>query len=380
MRITIATGPLLPVPAVRGGSVPRMWMGIAEALARRGHAVVVVARSHPGQAERERSEGVDYLRFGGYDQGRGIALELARDLAYSLPAALRLPPADILVTNNFWMPVAAGFLARRAGRIVVNANRHPKGQYFLYRRAAAIAAASQAVAGAVARECPTLAPRTVVIPNTVDRAFLAQGARGGAAEGKRTLLYVGRLHPEKGVHLLLDAFAGLSARHREWRLVILGPDEAASGGGGAAYARRLRETARGLDVEFRAPVYDPEALAQAYRQADLFCYPTLADRGEALPVAPLEAMACGLPVVASALECMKEIVTEGETGWTFDWRGPQAAAALQRALGTAMGDPHALAAAGERARSFAQGFGCEAVAGRYEALFRSLVAGGPVDA
>jgi len=131
MRITIATGPLLPVPALRGGAIPRMWLGLAREFARHGHEVCVFARRFPGQPDSETDAGVRFLRVGGFDQGRLITLDILKDLAYASRAVWRLPDADILITNDFWLPVLASILRPETGRIVINANRFPKGQYFL---------------------------------------------------------------------------------------------------------------------------------------------------------------------------------------------------------------------------------------------------------
>lgn len=373
MRITIATGPWLPVPPLRGGSVPRMWMGLAEEFSKRGHSVCIVARAFKGQAEREDLRGVEYQRFGGYAQGRWIAFDLLKDFVYAVSASLRLPQADILVTNSFWLPVIAAATAPAAGRIVINANRFPKGQYRLYRGVACIAAASESVRNAIIHESPALADRTVVVSNTIDENFLRPQNTESRTSERRTLLYVGRIHPEKGVHLLVDAFAKICAEHADWRLKIIGPALASDGGGGPGYLESLRTAAKGRSIEFHDPIFDPAALADAYRESDLFCYPSLADRGEAFPVAPLEAMACGLPVVASAIECFSEIVSVGDTGWTFDHRGSGAVEALCSTLRVAMKDPEHLASMGARAAGFASRFSCEQVAGRYLAEFDRLV-------
>lgn len=347
-------------------------MGLVEEFARRGHSVCIFARSFNGQPRGEILRGVTYERFGGFQQSGSVILDLTRDLAYSMLAARRLPRADILVTNNFWLPVICALVSRSAGRIVVNANRFPKGQYRLYGGAAAIAAASTSVRNAIVRESPALAARTFVIPNTVDEAFLQTRIAPRRSSKRKTLLFVGRIHPEKGVHLLVEAFAAICARHQDWQLLIVGPVLEADGGGGAPYMQRLRHAAGGLPVKFADPVFDPVALAQIYRESDLFCYPSLADRGEALPVAPLEAMACGLPVVASAIDCQLEIVSNGDTGWIFDHRA-NAAASLSAVLEEAMRIPDRLTEMGACALEFARRYSRERIADDYLLQFGKLL-------
>ena len=65
----------------------------------------------------------------------------------------------------------------------------------------------------------------------------------------------------------------------------------------------------------------PNELAEEIRSADVYCYPSVAFHGEASPVAPLEAMACGLPPVVSDLPQFADYVKDGETGLVFAREG-----------------------------------------------------------
>jgi len=82
MRITIATGPWLPVPAINGGAIPRMWQGLAGEFAKRGHDVCIFARSDDRQPNEERINGVRYVRRGGATESLAITRDLAKDLVY----------------------------------------------------------------------------------------------------------------------------------------------------------------------------------------------------------------------------------------------------------------------------------------------------------
>jgi glycosyltransferase involved in cell wall biosynthesis len=302
-----------------------------------------------------------------------VRRDLLKDLAYALRAVRRLPAADILVTNDFWLPV---FAARRraAGRVVVNANRFPKGQFRLYRRAARIAAASTAVRAAIVAQCPALADRTRVFPNPIDtHVFRPAPARAGVAAPK-TLLYVGRVHPEKGVHLLVEAFRGIHAQRPAWSLRIIGPVATTQGGGGGGYLKELQQRANGLPVEFSEPIYHLDQLADAYRAADLFCYPSVAEQGESFGVAPLEAMACGVAPVVSALACFEDFLTPGETGWRFDHRASNPAGELAGQLLAATGDDAHRMATARRAAEVVQRFSLETVAREYLKDFVALLA------
>lgn len=332
MKISIVTGPWFPVPTLQGGAVPRRWQGVAEQFAAMGHQVTIVCRSYPGQPQQEIINGVRYLRHSGFPQSRSITWDLIKDLAYALLVLPVLPRADILVINDFWLPVFAATLRPNAGRVVVNAARFPKGQYHLYASADRFVAPSKAIQDAIAKQYPPANSRLRVIPNPIDTRVFYPPISPRLAKEDKTILYVGRVHPEKGIHLLLDAFAILSKQFPKVKLQILGPFKQNQGGGGESYLQLLKTKAQGLAVEFLAPIFDSRKLADAYRSADLFCYPSLAEKGESFGLAPLEAMATGLVPVVSNLACFRDFIEEDETGYFFDHRSTDAAKNLAATL------------------------------------------------
>lgn len=373
VNISIVTGPWLPVPPLQGGSVPRLWQGLAEEFASIGHQVTILCRSYPSQPQQETINGVRYVRHSGFPQSRSIALDLLKDLAYALVMMPVLPRADILIINDFWLPVFAAKLRPDAGRIVVNANRFPKGQYHLYKGVTRFAAASQAIQEAIANQYPAAIPQIRVFPNPIDTRVFSPPLSPRATKADKTILYVGRIHPEKGIHLLLDAFAILSRQLPQVKLRILGPVKENQGGGGEEYLRNLQTKAQGLPVEFSPPIFDLPKLADAYRAADLFCYPSLAEKGEAFPVAPLEAMATGLVPVVSDLACFKDLIEAGETGYFFDHRSSHAAKNLSDAFASAILNWEKTCQAGVKATQKAQEFSYAQIAALYLEDFEKLV-------
>ena len=350
-----------------------MWHGLAEEFAARGNEVVLIPRIFPGQPARESRHGVRYERRGGFAQGRSAYLNLAKDLIYAADVVRRLPRGDILVINDFWLPVLAGWFRETAGLIVISANRFPKGQYRLYRQAARVVAASRAIEKAVIEQTPMMADRVRQIPNPLDTNKFVPPAGGRSNRTGKKILYVGRLHPEKGIDLLVQAFRRIHQKHPEMSLHIVGPTEPAQGGGGQSYLLELRRLAGGLPVTFSAPEFDVSRLAAVYLDADLFCYPSVAEKGEALPVAPLEAMSAGLPVIVSGLECFLDFLVERETGLIFDHRSGDPVLALEQKLDEALGDWSWSLELGRRARDTAQRFGFNRVAGEFLADFECLL-------
>jgi alpha-1,6-mannosyltransferase len=114
--------------------------------------------------------------------------------------------------------------------------------------------------------------------------------RIGADPDAKLLLYVGRLVPEKNLGLLLDTLAMLHSENgRDWRLVLVGD--------GVERARFLAEAERRTpqSVRWLGHMQDRHQLARIYANCDVFVHP---NPREPFGIAPLEAMASGLPVVA----------------------------------------------------------------------------------
>ncbi len=333
MRITILQGAFFPVPPVRGGAVEKLWHQLGIAFARRGHEVTQISRAVPELPTTDIGDGVRHIRVSGYDQPPGTLALKWRDLCYTRRALRVAPRADILVTNTFWAPLLA---PSRLGRIYVSVERMPKGQMRLYRRASRLRACSQAVAEGIKREAASLADRVIVIPNPLpfvpDRPAETRSSSG-------QILYVGRIHPAKGVEHLLQAFTrakDTGAIPSSSRLVLIGPADTGRGGGGDVWWRKSLAKYDRTDIEWMGPIYDSLELDAHYRSASVLVYPTLDEAGEAMPVTPLEAMAWGCIPVVSDLACFRDYVVPGKNGYTFDHRSDNPIDALARTLAQAL--------------------------------------------
>jgi glycosyltransferase involved in cell wall biosynthesis len=335
MRITILQGAFFPVPPVRGGAVEKLWHQLGIAFANRGHVVTQISRKVPELPETDSIDGVRHMRVSGYDQPSGTLGIKWCDFRYTRRALWVAPPADILVTNTFWAPLLAG---PKLGRIHVSVERMPKGQMRFYRRAARLRACSQAVGEAIKCEAPSLANRVVVIPNPLpfvpDRPAETRLSPDG-------ILYVGRIHPIKGIELLLTAFVRAKdsgAIRASSRLTLVGPADTARGGGGETWWSTLLGQFIRTDIQWIGPIYDVKELDKHYRSAAVLVYPTLDEAGEAMPVTPLEGMAWGCIPVVSDLACFRDYIVPSKNGFVFDHRASEAvenlAAVLMRALST----------------------------------------------
>ena len=371
MRITIVTGAFLPVPPVMGGAVEKFWFNVGAEFARRGHTVVHVSRALPNLAQCEIISGVQHVRVRGFNASRGIFALKFLDFLYTIQAIRALPDADIVVTNTFWLPV---LLRRaRAGKIYVHVARFPKGQIRFYGRASRLQTPSSFVATAMANEAPLLRERISVIPYS---APAVEAGSSNFSQRERILLFVGRVHPEKGVHLLVEAFAKNTEALSAWKMVIIGSAEARHGGGGNDYLNSLRTIAHPVAsrVTFRGPVYDEQMLQREYQSARIFVYPSLADRGETFGLAALEAISTGCATVTSALGCFDDFSIDRETGFRFDHRASNPAGNLGALLVQIVRDEALLARIAAAGLRKAGEYSLPNIADRFLKDFESVIA------
>jgi glycosyltransferase involved in cell wall biosynthesis len=148
--------------------------------------------------------------------------------------------------------------------------------------------------------------RIVVLPTFVDAAQYDPDA-----DRKKRVVYIGRLTPEKGVHVLLDAFERVLGREglSDVELLVVGEGEPAYAGELVARARRISP-----QVKFVGAL-DAEAVRRLLTGALLSVVPSL--WYENLPNAILESLAAGTPVVASDLGSMAEVLRGTDAGFLF---------------------------------------------------------------
>ena len=352
MRISIVTGFFLPVPAVSGGATEKIWFGLARIFAAAGHSVTFISRSWPGLAPSETVDGIRHVRLQGFNHTKRLPVNLLLDLIWGLRVARSLPAGDIVICNTITLPAWLPRLKPSAGKVVVMIGRVPKGQAAFYGGVARIYAPSTFVAKRIGSSRMT--QRTIVTGYPIDWKGLAGSAR--QSPPPVTVGYVGRLHPEKGIGMLVRAACRISARSGlpNWRLRIVGPTSVEEGGGGEEWLAALREeagAALGDRIEWHPPEFDPDKLAAVYGGIDVFCYPSLADKGETFGVSVAEAMAARCAVVVSALDCFSDLVDDGRTGLVFDHAAKDAEDLLADRIGRLIADEgtrNGLALAGQQ--------------------------------
>ena len=201
-----------------------------------------------------------------------------------------------------------------------------------------------------------------VIPNGADTELFYPG-ESPRKPGPARLFFHGRVVYQKGLDVLFDALGRLDAS-LDWRLHIAGD---------GPQRPHLEEAARRLGmaphITFHGWMHRPQ-LAELMRSMDAYVF---CSRDEGMPNAVLEAMASGLPVIATRIAGSEELVREGRTGFLV---APEAALELSQALdGLLRCDPQKRKAMGMAARrGVLEEYAWSAVAGRYLELCRDAVA------
>ena len=202
--------------------------------------------------------------------------------------------------------------------------------------------------------------RRLVEPTRVRRIPNPVPDLGGTAAdpAARTVVAAGRLTPQKGFDLLIDAWVPVAAQHPDWTLRICG-----GGRKQAALGRRVRRL--GLEGSVVLPgVVD---LATEMARASVF---VLSSRFEGLPVALLEAMSVGMAAVS--FDCPtgpRELLEDGRDGVLVP---PEDRAALSAALLDLLDDEDARRRLGAAARARSAAFAPEVVVERWEALLEEV--------
>jgi glycosyltransferase involved in cell wall biosynthesis len=352
------------------GGQERVALDLAAGQVRRGHRVSVVSLAPPPDgplAAEFRDAGVGVLTVA---KGRGLDPTLAARLALQF----RTLRADVVHTHNPQPLIYGAPAARLAGAVAIHTkhgmNPGSRGNMLLRRAAARGVSAFVAVSEVTAeqaraqRDCPL--DRLVVVPNGIrlerfapdaDRR-VAMRAELGIPAGAWVVGTVGRVDEYKNHPLLVRAMAPmLGERHR---LVIIGDGPAREALDAAVAAlpepRWCHVLGRRMDVDKLLPGLDVFALPSS---------------SEGLPLVVPEAMAVGLPIVATAVGGLPTVVDDGVTGLLC----PVDEAALRGHLSTLAGDRERARAMGARAREVALArYSAERMLDDYLALYERAIA------
>lgn len=382
MRIAFVAQPWDEVFPPTGGhsSIAIVTCQVARRLACSGHEVIIYCKRGEGQPTVERDdEGISYRRisvkpedlylkpvklldrlgafrnpkrpfFASYLYYPGYALQVASDLRKRLP--------DIIHIHNFsqYVPLIRAF--NPSAKFVLHMHCEWLSQLdrsIISRRLEKtdlVVGCSEYITNRVRLRFPGFAERCQTVYNGVDLDDFSNLGRPTKSNGEERILFVGRVSPEKGVHILLDAFGEIVTRRPQAQLDIVGPTSsvpyefvvslsdddnvtslAAFYSGGTK--KRSHYVAH-LQKQLPPPAWERvnmvggvshSQVVDHYRDADVFAFTSVWDEPFGIPM--IEAMACGVPVVAAQGGAVPEIVKDGATGLLVK-RGD--AAALAKAV------------------------------------------------
>jgi glycosyltransferase involved in cell wall biosynthesis len=184
------------------------------------------------------------------------------------------------------------------------------------------------MASEISAACDIPVERFHVTPDALDTAWFAPSAMRKAASNEITIVFVGRLERQKGIETLVQAIPRVLSRINNAHFVIVGGNRPHPDGKtylDYAQAQLADYLALG-QVEFTGFVSDEE-LVKLYHRADLTVVPSLLYESFSFTCA--QAMACGVPVIASCIGGIPETLAHGECGVLID---PGDAQALVEAI------------------------------------------------
>jgi glycosyltransferase involved in cell wall biosynthesis len=309
-----------------GGS-ERHLLTLLPAIAERGIEVAFAGLDLPGADpfyEALVRHGIPFTRA-------GSAAGLVRDL--------RRHRADLIHTHLVHADV---FGALAAGRTTLVSTKHNDDPFrtgpfrfaerLLARRAAKVICITESLARFNREQVGLPAEKIAVIHYGLDEPPTAWAPDELELPDGKIVAAVARLVPQKGLDVAVEALAGIDAT-----LVVLGE---------GPERERLEARARALGVRLLLPGRVGD-VASVLRRADVLVHPA---RWEGFGLALLEAMLAGLPVVATRVSSIPEIVADGETGLLVP---PDDPAALRTALERVLAEPGGLGSAG-RERALAE--------------------------
>jgi glycogen(starch) synthase len=367
MRIVLIT-PEFP-PATRAGGIGTHSATVAPALARRGHDVCVLTRGSPGVEERDgvRIERLDHRWLPSRPAEHLLSLR-------TIAAAARRFRPDIVQAAEW--EAEAWWLARFGPTPVVTRlatptylleelNRPPSDNRARLvralerdqaRRSAAVYAPTRAILERVGGDWGLDPAKLERIPNPVSIEEIVRAGTGEPpfALPHRFIVFLGRIERRKGVEELAAALPRVLAANPGMHALLIGPDPGTEGG---ALSERLRSSVEPVAerVRFVGELPREQALAVVSR-AELAVFPSL---WESFGYVALEAMALGVPVVASRAGGLAELIDDGRTGWLV---APGDADELAEALVGRLAADSGSGRVAEAAKAEARRYDVEAVA------------------
>ena len=361
------------------GGVEVLAMKLLSALRRRGHTIVAVTRRDRLETPMEAEyEGITIYRYpfpwAAFASGELDQLIATRQQIADLKRAFRpdlvhmnsYGPSFLLYQHTIMrhpVPLLATLHTTHAAVIPARAFAEDSLLRGALRQASWVTCVSAAVRDEACRLLPEIASYCSVVYNGVETPRVAPTPL--PFEPPR-LLCLGRLAPEKGFDLALQALRSVLGRFPAARLIVAGDGPARS-----SLEAQAADLGLTPSVEFLGWV-PPDDVPSLLNTATLVLVPS---RHEGLPTVALEAAAMGRPVVATRLGSLSEIVMDRETGWLVEEEDPEG---LAEGITFLLEHPRVAIALGEAAgRQVQERFSFERYVDAYDRLYQDIVERSP---
>ena len=324
----------------RHGGPSRSVPSLCEALAERNASVrLVTTMPAPNQAATPLLP-TDPVETRTVDEGQGLFRQLRAVVPFyrALHEEAKTTPSALMHDHGVWLPtnVAAALVAwtqsvplviSTRGMLTDWALQHNRWKkrlaWWAYQKHALGQAALFHVTSQeevdVLRDLGFEQP-AAIIPNGVSLPERSRPSEPSQTE--RRVLFLSRIHPKKGLPMLIDAWAEVEPEH--WVLELVGPSE---GGHREELERQVEKLGLGETVRFGGPVSDDEKW-DVYRRADLFVLPT---HSENFGIVVAEALAAGVPVITTTGAPWADLEAR-DCGWWVEPSSESIADALDRAI------------------------------------------------
>ena len=342
-----------------GGGVEEVTYDVAQELVKLGHRVAVITLDTCNAGQIETLDGIHVYRARPFELTGtlGVQSVISTEVVKLMREVCRKEQSDVLHANNlyFFTTIAACLNLRALRKPLITTlhigsiaemkgnARYAAGLYersigrWILRKSNRIVAVSQAVKRYA--ESLGVEPRKVsVVPNSVDILKFRPVSRGDRRDGTVRVGFIGRLISNKGPQYLVDAAPRILRDFSNVQFTVAG-----NGPMLADLEHRVHQL--GVENAFRFLGTVPSN-AEFLRSCDIMVRPSLTD---GMPITVLEAMACGIPTVASRVGGTSEILEDGDTGFLVE---PRNVDELVSRISSLVADSNLRTEMGGRARKF----------------------------
>ena len=332
MKITVITSPFGYIPPFGFGAVERLWYNLSVEWVKQGHKVFFLSKKNNEEKQHTIQDGINIKYLKGYSRSKSLKTDIFLDFFFSIRALFYMKKTDVLVLNTFWSPLICFLFFWKYKKTVYNVARFPKHQFRFFKHIDRLSCVSQAVYNELIVQTPSVESITNIINYPINTEIFKYYSSENTDSEKITIVYTGRVHPEKGLTILVEAVDLLIQNYPFLELEIVGPRTIKDGGGGDDYINKLNALATSFSIVWCDPISDPILLKNKIIKGSIYCYPSVAEKGETFGVAPLEAMATGRATIVSNLGCFKDFVHDKKNGLIFDHNNKNAVVLLKKQL------------------------------------------------